>query len=103
MAKNQINLDEIHVATIKKHLREQGKEHTNQAAIDYALEIVAKQVSSQFVDIEDGLLRELWKKELLFKFKERFNESSMTLQEMEVLSYEFPFEEWKKEFYKINK
>jgi hypothetical protein len=47
MAKNQINLDEIHVATIKKYLREQGKEHTNQAAIDYALEIVAKQVTNK--------------------------------------------------------
>jgi hypothetical protein len=47
MAKNQLNLDEIHVATIKKYLREQGKEHTNQAVIDYALEIVAKQVTNK--------------------------------------------------------
>ena len=44
MAKNQLNLDEIHVATIKKHLRELGKESNHQAVIDYALEIVAKLV-----------------------------------------------------------
>jgi glycerol-3-phosphate O-acyltransferase len=103
MAKNQLNLDEIHVATIKKHLREQGKEHTNQAAIDYALEVVAKQVSGQFVDIEDGLLRELWNRELYIIYCKRFNNFVIIDEEMQALSYEFPFEDWKEEFYKINK
>jgi hypothetical protein len=49
MAKNQLNLDEIHVATIKKYLRKErnNQDIYNQDVVNYALEVVAKQVTNK--------------------------------------------------------
>jgi len=94
MAKNQLNLDEIHVATIKKYLREQGKEHTNQAAIDYALEIVAKQVTI-YEGRYNGIPSHIIAEEVLDKFNAFFTYyESLKDRDQEFYSLREHYDNW---------